>query len=47
MLTLVGQPIAAIWAVLVVHRSLTDGRTRRIETAARRTADRALFPRPT
>jgi len=47
MLTLVGHPIAAIWAVLVVHGSLADGRTRRIETAARRPADRPLFPRLT
>ena len=36
MLTIVGHPIAAVWAVLVVHSSLADGRTRRIEQAARR-----------
>ncbi len=36
MLTIVGHPIAAIWAVLVVHSSLADGRTRRLEQAARR-----------
>ena len=38
MLTLVGHPIAAIWAVLVVHSSLADGRARRIEQAARNAA---------
>jgi uncharacterized membrane protein YqaE (UPF0057 family) len=38
MLTIVGHPIAAVWAVLVVHSSLADGRTRRIEQAARRAA---------
>jgi uncharacterized membrane protein YqaE (UPF0057 family) len=38
MLTIVGHPIAAIWAVLVVHSSLADGRARRIEQAARRSA---------
>ena len=35
MFTIVGHPIAAIWAVLVVHSALADGRTRRIEKAAR------------
>lgn len=35
MLTIVGHPIAAIWAVLVVHSSLADGRVRRMERAAR------------
>ena len=38
MLTLVGHPIAAIWAVLVVHSALTDGRTRRIAQATRQAA---------
>lgn len=38
MLTLIGHPIAAIWAVLVVHSSLADGRTRRMERAARQAA---------
>ena len=38
MLTIIGHPIAAIWAVLVVHSSLADGRARRIEQAARRSA---------
>ena len=38
MLTIVGHPIAAIWAVLVVHSSLADRRTRRIERAMRRAA---------
>jgi uncharacterized membrane protein YqaE (UPF0057 family) len=38
MLTIVGHPIAAIWAVLVVHSSLADGRTRRIEQAVQRSA---------
>jgi uncharacterized membrane protein YqaE (UPF0057 family) len=38
MLTIVGHPIAAVWAVLVVHSSLADGRARRIEQAARRAA---------
>lgn len=38
MLTLVGHPIAAIWAVLVVHGSLADGRVRRIERATRRSS---------
>ncbi len=38
MLTIVGHPIAAIWAVLVVHSSLADERTRRIEQATRRAA---------
>jgi uncharacterized membrane protein YqaE (UPF0057 family) len=33
MLTVIGHPIAAIWAVLVVHGSLADDRTRRIEEA--------------
>jgi len=38
MLTIVGHPIAAVWAVLVVHSSLADGRARRIERAAQRVA---------
>jgi uncharacterized membrane protein YqaE (UPF0057 family) len=38
MLTIVGHPIAAVWAVLVVHSSLADGRARRIEQATRRAA---------
>jgi len=38
MLTIVGHPIAAVWAVLVVHSALADGRARRIEQAARRAA---------
>jgi len=38
MLTVVGHPIAAVWAVLVVHSSLADGRARRIERAAQRAA---------
>ena len=38
MLTIVGHPIAAVWAVLVVHSSLADGRARRIERAAQRAA---------
>jgi uncharacterized membrane protein YqaE (UPF0057 family) len=40
MLTVVGHPIAAIWAVLVVHSSLADGRIRRVERAARTPASR-------
>ena len=40
MLTVIGHPIAAIWAVLVVHSSLADGRTRRIERATRAAAAR-------
>jgi uncharacterized membrane protein YqaE (UPF0057 family) len=40
MFTIVGHPIAAIWAVLVVHSALADGRTRRIEKAARTTPAR-------
>jgi hypothetical protein len=40
MLTIVGHPIAAIWAVLVVHSALADGRARRIEKAARASAGR-------
>jgi uncharacterized membrane protein YqaE (UPF0057 family) len=39
MLTVIGHPIAAIWAVLVVHGSLADDRTRRIEEAMRRAAN--------
>ena len=35
MLTVIGHPIAAIWAVLVVHSSLADARARRIEKATR------------
>jgi uncharacterized membrane protein YqaE (UPF0057 family) len=35
MVTIVGHPIAAIWAVLVVHGSFEDERARRIEKAAR------------
>ena len=35
MLTIIGHPIAAIWAVLVVHSSLADARARRIEKATR------------
>ena len=35
MLTVIGHPIAAIWAVLVVHSSLADARARRIENATR------------
>jgi hypothetical protein len=42
MFTIVGHPIAAIWAVLVVHSALADARTRRIEKAAR-TAAAARF----
>jgi hypothetical protein len=38
MLTVIGHPIAAIWAVLVVHSSQADQRTRRIERAMSRTA---------
>jgi len=38
--TIVGHPIAAIWAVLVVHSALADGRARRIERAARAAAGR-------
>jgi uncharacterized membrane protein YqaE (UPF0057 family) len=38
MITIVGHPIAAIWAVLVVHNSLADRRVRRIERAARQAA---------
>jgi len=38
MLTIIGHPIAAIWAVLVVHGSFEDRRARRIEKAARRGA---------
>lgn len=38
MITIVGHPIAAIWAVLVVHSSLADRRVRRIERAARQAA---------
>jgi uncharacterized membrane protein YqaE (UPF0057 family) len=40
MFTIVGHPIAAIWAVLVVHSGLADGRARRIEKAARASAGR-------
>jgi uncharacterized membrane protein YqaE (UPF0057 family) len=40
MFTIVGHPIAAIWAVLVVHSALADARTRRIEKAARTKAAR-------
>lgn len=35
MITIIGHPIAAIWAVLVVHGSFEDKRSRRIEKAAR------------
>ena len=35
MLTIVGHPLAAIWAVLVVHSSFADRRVRRVERAAR------------
>jgi uncharacterized membrane protein YqaE (UPF0057 family) len=35
MLTIVGHPIAAIWAVLVVHSAFEDQRARRIQNAAR------------
>jgi len=42
MFTIVGHPIAAIWAVLVVHSALADGRTRRIEKAARTAAGRSF-----
>ncbi len=40
MLTIIGHPIAAVWAVLVVHSSLADARTRRIERVARSVAAR-------
>jgi uncharacterized membrane protein YqaE (UPF0057 family) len=40
MLTVVGHPIGAIWAVLVVHSSLADARVRRVERAARSAAGR-------
>lgn len=40
MFTIVGHPIAAIWAVFVVHSSLADGRARRLEKAARQAANR-------
>lgn len=36
MITIIGHPLAAIWAVLVVHASFEDKRVRRIEKAARR-----------
>lgn len=39
MLTIIGHPIAALWAVLVVHSSLADERTRRVEKAMHRAAD--------
>ena len=35
MFTVVGHPIAAVWAVLVVHNALADARAARIERAAR------------
>jgi uncharacterized membrane protein YqaE (UPF0057 family) len=37
MLTIVGHPIAAIWAVLVVHGAFAEERARRIERVMRRT----------
>lgn len=36
MLTIIGHPLAAIWAMLVVHSSFEDQRARRIEKASRR-----------
>ena len=36
MLTIIGHPLAAIWAMLVVHSSFEDRRARRIEKASRR-----------
>ena len=36
MLTIIGHPVAAIWAVLVVHGSLADQRARHLEQAMRR-----------
>ena len=38
MLTIVGHPLAAIWAVLVVHGAFADARVRRIEQATRQAA---------
>jgi uncharacterized membrane protein YqaE (UPF0057 family) len=35
MVTIIGHPIAAIWAVLVVHSSEAEARTRRIERVTR------------
>jgi uncharacterized membrane protein YqaE (UPF0057 family) len=35
MVTIIGHPIAAIWAVLVVHGAFEERRARRIENAAR------------
>jgi len=35
MITIIGHPIAAVWAVLVVHSSFEDRRARRIERATR------------
>jgi hypothetical protein len=35
MLTLIGWPIASIWAVLVVHSHLADKRTERVVRAVR------------
>ena len=38
MLTIIGHPLAAIWAVLVVHSAFEDRRAHRIERATRRSA---------
>ena len=43
MLTVVGHPIAMVWAVLVVHSSLADGRVRRMERASERAARGAAY----
>jgi uncharacterized membrane protein YqaE (UPF0057 family) len=40
MFTIVGHPLAAIWAVLVVHSAFADQRARRIEEAARQATAR-------
>ena len=39
MLTLIGWPVAAVWAVLVVHGYYADRRTDRIIEAQRRRPD--------
>ena len=40
MITLIGWPIAALWAILVVHSSFADARTKKLMAEVRRQNDK-------
>jgi uncharacterized membrane protein YqaE (UPF0057 family) len=40
MITLIGWPIAALWAILVVHSSFADARTKKLMAEMRRQNDK-------